>query len=324
MKTVADVLGVARSNLAERAKHRQSRPIGRPPQPDEDLVTEIKAVIADLPTYGYRRVHAILRRRALTEGRQPPNHKRVYGAMKRHSLLLQRHAGGAERRHDGRIAVAEPNLRWCSDGFEVVRQRREGADRLRARLLRPGGDELRGHHGRDRRKRGPRPHGGGRRAPLRPRRPPARHDRMAQRQRLRLHRPRDAKLRARSRSGAENDTSREPAIERHGRGLRAHHQARLRPRQPAAGCPDRRPAASRLDRSLQRGSPAPGPRLPFTPRVHQGSLRPIGRPVLRSKPPPSSQPRGAQPFTGAVHGFLSSAVGSIFGKRRSLFSSRFV
>ena len=77
-------------------------------------------MIADLPTYGYRRVHAILRRRALAGGRQPPNHKRVYGATRRHSLLLQRHAGGAERRHDGRISVAEPNLRWCSDGFEVA------------------------------------------------------------------------------------------------------------------------------------------------------------------------------------------------------------
>jgi len=120
MKSVADVIGVARSNLAERAKQRERKAIGRPPQPDADLIAEIKAVIANLPTYGYRRVHAILRRRALAEGRPPPNHKRVYGAMKRHGLLLQRHAGGAERRHDGRIAVSEPNLRWCSDGFEVA------------------------------------------------------------------------------------------------------------------------------------------------------------------------------------------------------------
>ena len=120
MKTVADVIGLARSNLAERAKHGEPKPVGRPPQPDEALVAEIKAVIADLSTYGYRRVHAILRRRAMAEGRQPPNHKRVYGAMKRNGLLLKRHAGGAERRHDGRISVARPNLRWCSDGFEVA------------------------------------------------------------------------------------------------------------------------------------------------------------------------------------------------------------
>jgi len=35
------------------------------------------------------------------------------------ALTLNRHAGGAERRHDGRIAVAEQNRRWCSDGFEI-------------------------------------------------------------------------------------------------------------------------------------------------------------------------------------------------------------
>jgi putative transposase len=39
--------------------------------------------------------------------------------MKIHGLLLDRHVGGDERRHDGRIAVDERNRRWCSDGFEI-------------------------------------------------------------------------------------------------------------------------------------------------------------------------------------------------------------
>lgn len=120
MKAVADVIGVARSNLVEQVKSRPRRRVGRPPAPADDLVAKITAVIADLPTYGYRRVHAILRRTALAEGRPPPNHKRVYRVMKEHGLLLQRHAGGAERRHDGRIAVAQSDLRWCSDAFEVA------------------------------------------------------------------------------------------------------------------------------------------------------------------------------------------------------------
>ena len=101
--------------MHERPKKR----IGRPPLPDDKLVAEIKAVIAELPTYGYRRVHAILKRQALAAGLKPPNHKRVYRVMKVHGLLLDRHAGGVERRHDGRIAVDERNRRWCSDGFEI-------------------------------------------------------------------------------------------------------------------------------------------------------------------------------------------------------------
>jgi putative transposase len=56
---------------------------------------------------------------------KPPNHKRVYRVMKVHGLLLDRHAGGAERRHDGRIAVDERNRRWCSDGFEIGRDNGE-------------------------------------------------------------------------------------------------------------------------------------------------------------------------------------------------------
>src|SRR5687767_15450539 len=39
--------------------------------------------------------------------------------MKVHGLLLQRHAGGEERRHEGRIAVDARNTRWCSDGLEI-------------------------------------------------------------------------------------------------------------------------------------------------------------------------------------------------------------
>jgi putative transposase len=121
MKTVCDVLGVARSNVAIRTRAPLAKPLGRPPQPETDLLAEIKAVIGDMPTYGYRRVWAVLRRAAEAQSRQAPNHKRIYRVMKAHRLLLQRHAGGAEeRRHEGRIAVDRSNLRWCSDGFELA------------------------------------------------------------------------------------------------------------------------------------------------------------------------------------------------------------
>ena len=104
MKTVAEVIGVSRSNLAERLQQRPRKRIGRPALPDQEFVAQIKGVIAELPTYGYRRVHAILKRQALAAGLKPPNHKRVYRMMKAHGLLLDRHAGGVERRHDGRTS----------------------------------------------------------------------------------------------------------------------------------------------------------------------------------------------------------------------------
>jgi len=101
MKTVAEVIGVSRSNVAERLQEGPQSRIGRPPLPDEELVAQIKAVICELPTYGYRRVHAILKRQTVAAGLKPANHKRIYRVMKAHGLLLDRHAGGVERRHDG-------------------------------------------------------------------------------------------------------------------------------------------------------------------------------------------------------------------------------
>ena len=121
MKSVADALGVARSNLvAQAAAGSAQERRGRKPQPEAELLAEIKEVIETLPTYGYRRVHAIIRRRREQEDRPAVNVKRVYRVMKAHGLLLQRHSGGgAERRHDGRVAVDHSDTRWCSDGFEI-------------------------------------------------------------------------------------------------------------------------------------------------------------------------------------------------------------
>jgi putative transposase len=53
------------------------------------LVAGIEKVTKDLPTYGYRRVHAVLRRMARIAGTSAPNHKRVYRVMKLHGLLLE-------------------------------------------------------------------------------------------------------------------------------------------------------------------------------------------------------------------------------------------
>ena len=119
MSAGASALGLSRPHLSSRRKAVPRRS-GRPPAPDAELIAAIRALIADLPTYGYRRVHALLRRQAEQEGRPAPNVKRVYRVMKLHGLLLQRHAGGTEaRRHEGRVAVDTRNTRWRSDGLEI-------------------------------------------------------------------------------------------------------------------------------------------------------------------------------------------------------------
>ena len=121
MSAVADGLGIARPHLSAMGNRPPPRSRGRPPLPDAELVADIRMLIAELPTYGYRLVHALLRRQAEKNARAAPNVKRVYRVMKVHGLLLQR--GGErreERRHDGRVAVDQRNTRWCSDGLEIA------------------------------------------------------------------------------------------------------------------------------------------------------------------------------------------------------------
>lgn len=122
MKAIADTLGLARSNLVERAKPaRLARRRGRPALPEAEIVAEVRQILGERPSYGYRRLHAVLRRRQMARGEAPVNHKRIYRIAKAHGLLLARHTGiGADRRHDGRVAVRSRNTRWCSDGFEIA------------------------------------------------------------------------------------------------------------------------------------------------------------------------------------------------------------
>ena len=93
MKTVAETLGVARSNLLER-RAGITRQRGRY-RKDEDtaLLPLIRAIVDERPTYGYRRVWALLNRRLRAVGKPEVNRKRVLRIMQIERLTLERHTG---------------------------------------------------------------------------------------------------------------------------------------------------------------------------------------------------------------------------------------
>lgn len=122
MKQVCDVLGVARSNVAAKlARPSEWRDARAAVQTDDTaLIAEIQQTVKDLPSYGYRRAWGLIRAERERCGDAPVNVKRIYRVMRVHGLLLQRKPKRPSivRRHDGRVAVAKSNQRWCSDGFE--------------------------------------------------------------------------------------------------------------------------------------------------------------------------------------------------------------
>ena len=75
---------------------------------DAALLPRIERLVAERPTYGYRRITAVLNRELRVERLAPANHKRVYRIMKANNLLL------------GRSGFDRSNLRWCSDGLEFT------------------------------------------------------------------------------------------------------------------------------------------------------------------------------------------------------------
>lgn len=124
MKPVCEALGVARSNLharSHRAKDWRDARKNRTPAPDEELLDDIRRHIADLPSYGYRRACALVNRQRRAEDRPVVNPKRAYRVMAEAKLLLPKapRRPQARRAHEGKVAVAASNVRWCSDGFEI-------------------------------------------------------------------------------------------------------------------------------------------------------------------------------------------------------------
>jgi hypothetical protein len=112
------------------------------------VLEELRNLAMQRPTYGYRRLWALLRRQRRVQGLSPVNAKRVYRLAKVHKFLLQRYTGSPPLRvHEGTVAVehsdqrywpyAEPHVRWCGRGVSVS----SPPTRLRAHMKKSGSQE---------------------------------------------------------------------------------------------------------------------------------------------------------------------------------------
>lgn len=97
---------------SSRAKHYQKAE-------DEELLILVKDILFERPTYGYRRVTALLNAKLRKLRKPMVNHKRIYRLMKLNGLLLQKRPYRPKRAHTGKVEVMRSNIRWCSDSFSI-------------------------------------------------------------------------------------------------------------------------------------------------------------------------------------------------------------
>jgi putative transposase len=87
---------------------------------DEIYLPLIRQVIERRPTYGYKRVTALVNRILRDKLQAQINRKRTYRIMKINGLILPK-SGPLRLNHEGtgKVMTLFSNTRWCSDGFEI-------------------------------------------------------------------------------------------------------------------------------------------------------------------------------------------------------------
>jgi hypothetical protein len=88
MSAVAEALGVSRSNLHDWRKGKSTPRRRYHKAQDAAVLPMITALVAARPTYGYRRITAVLNRQLRGQGLAAVNHKRVYRIMCSSSDLI--------------------------------------------------------------------------------------------------------------------------------------------------------------------------------------------------------------------------------------------
>lgn len=86
---------------------------------DGDILLEIRKVIKQRPSYGYKRVTAMINKQRRTEGLKSYNRKRIYRIMDMNSLIFKKSKSIRDHEKTGKIITLFSNIRWCSDGLEI-------------------------------------------------------------------------------------------------------------------------------------------------------------------------------------------------------------
>jgi len=86
---------------------------------DAQVLSQINAIISLRPTYGYKRVTAMVNKLRKSLDYPKVNRKRIYRVMKMNGLLLPKSFVTRTHVPTGKVMTLHSNTRWCSDCFEI-------------------------------------------------------------------------------------------------------------------------------------------------------------------------------------------------------------
>lgn len=86
---------------------------------DSEVLAEIHTVLKTRPSYGHKRVTAMINKKRKKEGLTRYNRKRIFRVMELNGLLLKKEVTLRDHQKTGEIITLHSNTRWCSDGLEI-------------------------------------------------------------------------------------------------------------------------------------------------------------------------------------------------------------
>lgn len=95
MKAVAETLGVSRSNLHDRQNGSTKPRRSYHKAQDAAVLPRIERLVAERPTYGCRRITAVLNRELKAEGLAPVNHCLTSAPMGQFRHIAERRVSGS-------------------------------------------------------------------------------------------------------------------------------------------------------------------------------------------------------------------------------------
>jgi putative transposase len=79
----------------------------------------VKIILKERPSYGHKRVTAMINKKRKAASLPRFNRKRIYRVMELNGLLLKKEVVVREHEKTGEIITLHSNTRWCSDGLEI-------------------------------------------------------------------------------------------------------------------------------------------------------------------------------------------------------------